>query len=105
MSLQDCILSIGKTKESKMKKQERFYSLLKLIGKNISIIREFRKMSIGELSIQTGIRIEYLKKIEQGNAYRLNITKFFRIAKVLNVNGSCLVDKNCKEKFKTIFYN
>lgn len=88
-----------------MSRIEKFHDLLKLIGKNITIVRKIKKISITELSIQTGIRVEYLKKIEQGNAYRLNITKFFRIAKVLNVNGNCLVDVDCEKKFRNDIYN
>ena len=54
-------------------------------GKKIKSLREERNMSIEELSLLTGIRKPYLKKIEAGIAYRLTCTHVFIFAEAFNI--------------------
>ena len=57
-----------------------------LLGKHIKKLRESEGLSIKELSIKTGISSQYLRKIENGLAYRVLIDKhLFKIAIALNV--------------------
>ena len=44
-----------------------------LIGQHIKNLREERNITLKEMSQKTGIRVEYLKRIEAGIAYRLKI--------------------------------
>ena len=63
----------------------------KTFGKHIKKLREERSITIEELSEKTGIRKEYLLKIENGTAYGVKIEKhFFRIAKGLKISFSVL---------------
>lgn len=65
----------------------------KKLGLNIKKIRESKGMTISELSEKSGLRKEYLLKIEQGNAYGIQIEKHLvKIAKGLNINFSELFD-------------
>ena len=72
-----------------MKYKESFKKECILIGKNIKRFREARKMTIKELSINTGIRVLYLKKIEAGIAYGMYLDKhLIKIANALTVKIS-----------------
>jgi len=64
---------------------------LKKLGQNIRIAREERNITIKELSEKTGIRTEYLKKIENGEAVRIKIFKLYQIAHAMNMKTSMLV--------------
>ncbi len=79
-------------------KEDDFLDILKKLGRRIEQIREFQNISIMELSVLTGIKKEYLKKIENGAAKRLNVVQFFSIAKALNVKGCELVNFNKRKK-------
>ena len=50
---------------------------LKKFGENIRKFREERNMTTDELSIITGIREQYFKRIEADKAKRLNIEHLF----------------------------
>ena len=55
-------------------------------GKKIKFFREIKRMTLNELSDKTGIRTEYLKKIEKGTAKGLLISKhLLKIANALDV--------------------
>lgn len=71
----------------KMEYEER----LKKLGQNIRIAREERNITIKELSEKTGIRAEYLKKIENGEAVRIKISKLYQIAQAMKMKTSMLV--------------
>ena len=59
------------------------------IGQHVQKLREERNMSIKELSEKTGIRKEYLRKIEQGIAYGVLLEKHFsKIANAFNLKLS-----------------
>ena len=59
------------------------------LGQNIKTMREEKKITIQEISEKTGIRVEYLKKIENGTAYGILIDKHLsRIANALRVKLS-----------------
>ena len=63
------------------------------LGKHIKNLREERNLTIKDVSIKTGIRAEYLSKIEQGKAYGVRMeTHLLRIAKTLKVKMSELLD-------------
>ncbi len=65
----------------------------KQLGQQIQNLREERCMDINELSKKTGIRKEYLNKIEKGVAYGVLLEKHLvKIAKALNVKLSELLD-------------
>ena len=56
------------------------------LGQNIKTMREEKKITIQEIYEKTGIRVEYLKKIENGTAYGILIDKHLsRIANALRV--------------------
>lgn len=65
-----------------MLKKEEIY---RIFGENIRKFREERNMTIEELSVITGIRKEYLKKIEAGKAYGLNSNYIFIFAKAFKI--------------------
>lgn len=65
-----------------MLKKEEFY---RNFGENIRKFREERNMRIEELSVITGIRKEYLKKIEAGKACKLNSGYIFIFAKAFKI--------------------
>ena len=68
---------------------ERFKQECILLGKHITKLREERSITIKELSIKTGIRPQYLKKIEAGIAYRVSLTKhLLKIVKALKITFS-----------------
>ena len=46
----------------------------KRLGKNIKELREKYEFSLDELSVKTGIRKQYLQKIESGIAYGFKIS-------------------------------
>ena len=54
-------------------------------GQNMRAFRKERDMTILELSKITGIRTQYLKKIEAGNAYGMSSTCIFIFAKAFNI--------------------
>ncbi len=69
--------------------KEAFFKL----GKHITKLREYRNMTIKEVSIKTGIRKEYLHKIELGTAYGVLLEKhLLKIAKALKIKISTLFD-------------
>ena len=56
------------------------------LGLHIRQLREYRNISIKDLSTQTGIRQEYLKKIENGTAYGILIKRHLvKIAEVFEI--------------------
>ena len=62
-------------------------------GQQIQILRNIRGICIEKFSKATGIRKEYLEKIEKGNAYGIKIDKhLIKIAKVLNIKLSELFE-------------
>ena len=71
----------------KMEYEER----LKKLGQNIRIAREERNITIKALSEKTGIRAEYLKKIEKGEAVRIKISKLYQIAHAMSMKTSMLL--------------
>lgn len=64
-----------------------------LLGKRIKNLREEKKFTIKDVSLKTGIRIQYLQKIEKGIAYGVLIDKhLLKIAIVLQVKMSELLN-------------
>ena len=59
--------------------------IFKKFGENIQEFREERSMTIDELSTITGIRAQYLKRIELGTAKRLSVDHVFIFAKAFNL--------------------
>lgn len=75
-----------------MKYEERFLEMCQKLGEIIKKFREEKGMTINELAEKTGIRKEYIRKIEQGKAYGVLIEKhLLRIAKSLNIKLSELL--------------
>ena len=64
---------------------EREKEVFKNFGINIRIFREERNMTIEHLSQITGIRVDYLKKIESGTAFRLSTKHIFIFAKAFKL--------------------
>lgn len=62
----------------------------KTLGKNIKQVRKSMNISLEELSKVTGIRKNYLIKIEKGNAPGFTTTKFLTIKAALNSNFDIL---------------
>lgn len=65
--------------------EEKVKKALKNFGKNIKNFREERNMTIQELSKLTWIRTQYLKKIEEGKAYRMSCDYVFIFAKAFKI--------------------
>ena len=60
-----------------------------LLGLHIRKLREERKLTIKELAEKTGLRLQYLQKIEKGTAYGVLIDKHLvQIAKVFEIKLS-----------------
>lgn len=66
--------------------------LLRKMGISIKNTREQKGISLKELAQKTGIRKEYLKKIEAGNAPRFGTYEFSLISEALNVKMSKLAE-------------
>lgn len=76
-----------------MKISEKLKEAFKQLGRHIQKLREERSISIKELSNKTGIRKEYLKKIEDGKAYGVLLNKHLvKNAKAMRVKLSELFD-------------
>ena len=74
-----------------MKYDEKFITTCIKLGQNIRNKRENRQTTIKELSKITGIRKEYLNKIELGTAYGVMMEKhLLKISVALNVKLSDL---------------
>ena len=57
-----------------------------LLGLHIKKLREERNLTIKDIALKTGIRAQYLKKIENGTAYGVRIEKhLYKIAKALSI--------------------
>ena len=64
-----------------------------LLGKHIRKLREERNLTLKEVSLKTGIRVQYLQKIENGLAYGVLIQKhLLKIAEALQVKLFKLFD-------------
>lgn len=61
------------------------------IGTRIKYYREKNGLTIDELASKSGLRKQYIEKIESGKAYGLSTTKFFKIAEALQTRASILV--------------
>lgn len=76
-----------------MKQEEHFLQTCIKLGKHIQNLREERQISIREMSEKTGIRKEYLRKIELGKAYGVSLDRhLLKIAQTLNVKIIVLLD-------------
>lgn len=71
-------------------KQEHIEAF-KIIGQNIKENRKKKGITLEEVSQKTGIRIAYLKKIENGEAFRVSTKHLFLIAEALNIMPHILV--------------
>lgn len=58
-----------------MKYDEKFIEMCIKVGKHIQKLRKERNISLKELSLKTKIRVQYLKKIEEGKAYGMLVDK------------------------------
>ena len=69
-----------------MKINEYFKQKLILLGLRIKQLREERNLTLKDVALKTGIRIQYLQKIEKGLAYGVLIDKhLLKIANALSV--------------------
>ena len=57
-----------------------------LLGKNIKELREKYTLTLKELSIKSGIRKQYLQKIENGTAYGFAISHLEKLMIVFDGN-------------------
>lgn len=63
------------------------------LGKNIKKFREEKNITINELSEKTGIDLKYLKRIENGEALNISLSKhLFKIENALDINLSELFE-------------
>lgn len=58
----------------------------KILGRNIKELREKYNLSLNELSIKSGIRKQYLQKIENGNAYGFAMSHLEKLTEAFNGN-------------------
>lgn len=76
-----------------MKYNEKFIITCIKLGQNIKNKRENKQISIRQLSEISGIRGEYLKKIESGTAYGVMMEKhLLKISRALNLKLADLFD-------------
>ena len=69
-----------------MNTNEKIKISLNKLGLKIKKLREEKNISIKELALKTGIRKEYLIKIENGTAYGIIIERhMIKIAQALNI--------------------
>ena len=54
---------------------EKSIKLIKIFGENVQKIRQSKNISIKKMSEKTGIRENYLKKIEKRRSHRYNNIK------------------------------
>ena len=59
--------------------------LFRNFGKNIREFREEKNMTIEELSLITGIRVSYLKRIEKGLVRRIKTSHIFIFAEAFHL--------------------
>lgn len=64
---------------------EKMKKVFEKFGQNIKEFRQERNMTIKELSQITGIRIQYLYKIEAGKAYGLSTSHVFIFAEAFKL--------------------
>lgn len=74
--------------QRKGKIMQEFNEVLVHFGKNVQKIRLKRKLSLEEVSVKTGIKISYLKKIEKGEAKRVSTNHLFLFIGVFNAKPS-----------------
>lgn len=65
-------------------------AIFELFGQNVKNVRIQKGWTIKKLALKTGIREQYLLKIENGTAFGITTTKFFKIAEALEVQPSVL---------------
>lgn len=76
-----------------MKYDKNFIEICEKLGKRIQKFREEKGISVKELSEKTGIRQEYIKKIENGKAYGVTIDNhLLKISIALKTKFSNLFD-------------
>ena len=81
------ILAKQIAKEVNREMEEKYKQKFKLLGIQIKKLRDERNLTIKELSEKTGIKKEYLEKIENRTAYGVLIDKhLLKIAKALKVH-------------------
>jgi len=56
-----------------------------MLGEGVKYYREKRELTLKQMSERTGIRKEYLKKIEEGKAPRILISHMEKILKVFDM--------------------
>ena len=72
---------------------EKVKETLKKLGMHIKKLREEQEISTTELAQKTGIRKEYLEKIEDGRAYGVRMEKhLLKISKGLGIKFYQLFD-------------
>ena len=58
-----------------------------LLGLHIKKLREERNLTIKDVALKTGIRVQYLRKIENGTAYGVRIEgHLYKISKAFSIN-------------------
>lgn len=63
------------------------------LGKNITKFRKEKNITINELSEKTGINLKYLKRIENGEALNISLSKhLFKIENALDIKLSELFE-------------
>ncbi|MCQ2754420.1 MAG: helix-turn-helix domain-containing protein [bacterium] len=67
--------------------------IFKLIGKRVKEERELKGWSVEELAQKTGIRKEYIQKIEKGIAYGLAWSKYVKLTMSFKIPLSELVSE------------
>jgi len=65
--------------------------LFRIFGKNIREFREEKNMTIEELSLITGIRVSYLKRIEKGLASKIKTSHIFIFAEAFHLKPHKIV--------------
>ncbi len=62
-----------------------FEQRMVLLGNRLKEIRQQKNMTINELSQRSGLSTSYIKKIEYGQAFNINIKHVYQLYKSLNL--------------------
>ena len=66
--------------------------ILKIFGRNVRKQRLIKKITIENLAEKTGIRKQYLERIERGEAVGVSMGHLFSIAKALEIEPHILAE-------------
>ena len=68
------------------------------LGENIQRVRIQKKITQKELAVRLNVSPQYISKVENGKS--MSLTSMVKVARVLEVSPSCLLDETAKVDFE-----